>query len=109
MEIELDFFNYTDDILIDKEIRVLLESANILASSKKTDNLRKALDIATTLPIINRTKSVTMSSLLILKKLGNFPGVKLLEDKTNTKNYKGQLNGMALLKLIFQSAKILGI
>ncbi|WP_025683401.1 DEAD/DEAH box helicase [Paenibacillus maysiensis] len=98
MEIQLDFFNKTSEDLTDDEIRILLESANLLASSSKIKNQQNALNIATTLPLISPSSSVSMASLLILRKLGNYPGMKLLENRYDMSNYKRQLNGMALFE-----------
>lgn len=98
MEIQLEFFNETDEDLADEETRVLLESANVLAASDRIENKQDALNIATTLPLIKPSNSIIMASSLILRKLGNYPGIKLLEDRNQFSNYKRQLNGMALFE-----------
>ncbi|MBU9705494.1 DEAD/DEAH box helicase [Paenibacillus sp. AK121] len=105
MEIQLEFFNQTDEELSGEETRILLESANILAGSVKIKNKQKALNIATTLPLIKPSNSIVMASSLILRKLGNYPGIKLLEDRNKLSNYKRQLNGMALFEAhVFENA-----
>ncbi|MDU0205824.1 DEAD/DEAH box helicase [Paenibacillus sp. MAH-36] len=98
IEIQLDFFNKTNEELTDDDTRILLESANLLASSSKIENQRIALNIATTLPLISDSSGVSMASLLILRKLGNYPGMKLLEKRNEMNNYKTQLSGMAFFE-----------
>lgn len=98
MEIQLDFFDKTNEELTEEEMRILLESANLLASSSKIQNQQNALNIATTLPLISSSNGVSMASLLILRKLGNYPGMKLLETRYEMNNYKHQLSGMAFFE-----------
>ncbi|WP_201008727.1 DEAD/DEAH box helicase [Paenibacillus glycanilyticus] len=98
IEIQLDFFNRTSESITADDTRVLLEAGNIFASSKNNEKRRIALNIATTLPLIDSSPSVTMGSLLILRQLGNYPGIKLLQKLNEIYDYKSNLSGLTFFE-----------
>ncbi|WP_336760309.1 DEAD/DEAH box helicase [Paenibacillus sp. USHLN196] len=101
IEVHSEFFQQsipkTEEVTL-SEIKVLLEVANILASSSYVENRKKALQIATTLPLINHSKGVSLSSFLILRKLGNYPAISLLQKRKEISDYKSLLSGLSTLE-----------
>jgi len=98
VEIVNDLFSEAEEFIEDNDIRFLAEIANLLASSKSIEHMNKALYISTVLPLINNTKGVCLSSLLTLRKLGNYPAMKLLENKKGVKVYKDLLDGISIFE-----------
>lgn len=101
IEVHNEFFQQStpksEEITL-SEIKILLEVANILASSSYVENRKKALQIATTLPLINPSKGVSLSSFLILRKLGNYPAISLLQQRKGISDYKSLLGGLSSLE-----------
>lgn len=95
IEINQDLFSLTKDKLTSQEVKFLIEAGNILAASSRNESKKKALNIATTLPCINNSKGVLMSAISILRKLGNFPAINLLEEKYQMSDYKKLLSGLS--------------
>lgn len=100
IEIKKEIFGETDeeDILTQNEVKILIECANLLAYSSNVNDKKKALEIATTLPMINPAKGVSMAAFLILRKLGNYPAIFLLQKKKELLDYKTLLDGMTFLE-----------
>lgn len=78
-----------------KEIKFLAETANLLAISEEIMDKKKALEIAVSLPKIIKNKGVFLNSFIVLRKLGNYPAIKLLEEYIHIKEYKSLLNGIS--------------
>ncbi|WP_374965707.1 DEAD/DEAH box helicase [Lysinibacillus sp. RS5] len=85
----------SDDCIDLTEIKFLAETANLLAVSKGLSDKRKALEIAVALPKIIDNKGIFLNSFIILRKLGNYPGIKLLEERINIDEYKSLLSGIS--------------
>ncbi len=86
------------------ELRDLTEVSNILAASSDNSDKLIALDIAVSLPQVNNSRGIQLNSFLVLRKLGNYPAIKLLEEMTDIKGYKRLLRGIsALEEYIFES------
>jgi superfamily II DNA/RNA helicase len=86
------------------DIRILAEAANILAISEDNSDKMLALEIAVYLPQINKNKGIAISSLMALRKLGNFPAINLLQKEIEINEYKHFLGGIsALEEYVFQS------
>lgn len=101
IEVYNEFFDKTSEEpqkVTMEEIKILLESANILANSLSIDNRKKALQIATTLPLISPSKGVSLSSFFVLRKLGNYPAISLLQKKKEIRDYKKLLGGLSSLE-----------
>ncbi|WP_025029018.1 DEAD/DEAH box helicase [Caldalkalibacillus mannanilyticus] len=101
IEVRNEFFDKTDSSpqeLTPEETKTLIEVANVLASSSDVENRKKALQIVTTLPLINTSRGVGLSSFLILRKLGNYPAISLLQKKKEIPDYKLCLGGLASLE-----------
>lgn len=104
MNIEKDLFSTTTEQLTATEIKILAETGNLLAISSDENDKLVALEIAISLPRIKPSKGIFLSSFIILRKLGNFPAIKLLESETGIEGYKTLLNGMSVLEeYIFES------
>ncbi|WP_260989754.1 DEAD/DEAH box helicase [Paenibacillus xylanexedens] len=101
IEIYSEFFKNTNSdfqkLTLD-ETKILIEVANILASSSDVEDMKIALQIVTTLPLIHTSKGVELSSFLILRKLGNYPAISLLQKKKEIVDYKAYLGGLATLE-----------
>ncbi|WP_242264112.1 DEAD/DEAH box helicase [Bacillus cereus group sp. BfR-BA-01400] len=96
--VQRDLFSTVTETIDLNEIKMLAECANILAMSSTPKNKRRALEIAISLPQLSRSKGVYLSSFLALRKLGNFPAIQLLENKSGIDGYKGLLDGVTALE-----------
>ncbi|MGD6796271.1 DEAD/DEAH box helicase [Metabacillus indicus] len=102
--LQKDLISIENNDLSTNDFRVLAESANILAVSSDIEDKLIALEIAVSLPQINKNKGIYLSSFLALRKLGNYPAIKLLEKVTEIGEYKTFLSGIsALEEYIFES------
>lgn len=98
IEIQKDLLsNFTESISW-REIKILAEWGNMLASSSDIESRKKALYIASTLPYISESDSINLSCLLILRKLGNFPAMQLIEKMIGIEQYKDSLGVIALIE-----------
>ncbi|PGH96186.1 DEAD/DEAH box helicase [Bacillus thuringiensis] len=104
MEIQKDLFSHTTETITHQEIKLLIEIANILAASPEIEHKKEALHIATSLPLITEFKGVQLTSLMILRKLENFPAIHLLEEKRNISEYRNGLSGLSLFEAYFQES-----
>lgn len=71
IEVRNEFFDKTDSSpqeLTPEETKTLIEVANVLASSSDVENRKKALQIVTTLPLINTSRGVGLSFFFNIKK-----------------------------------------
>ncbi|PYE97290.1 DEAD/DEAH box helicase [Bacillus sp. 196mf] len=98
IEVQRDLFSTVTETISLTEIKILAECANILAMSSTPENKRQALEIAISLPKLNSSKGVYLSSFLALRKLGNFPAIQLLESKSGISEYKDLLDGVTALE-----------
>ncbi|WP_242276455.1 DEAD/DEAH box helicase [Bacillus cereus group sp. BfR-BA-01445] len=98
IEVQRDLFSTVTETISLTEIKILAECANILAMSSTPENKRQALEIAISLPQLNSSKGVYLSSFLALRKLGNFPAIQLLESKSGISEYKDLLDGVTALE-----------
>ncbi|HDR4554350.1 DEAD/DEAH box helicase [Bacillus cereus] len=96
--VQRDLFSTVTETIDLNEIKMLAECANILAMSSIPENKRKALEIAISLPQLSGSKGVYLSSFLALRKLGNFPAIQLLENKSGIDGYKDLLDGVTALE-----------
>lgn len=104
MVLQKEFISSVTEIITEDEIKILAEYSSVLADSYKNEDKLSALDIAITLPQITSSKGVYVSSFITLRKLGNYPAVKLLEKKSEIKEYKNLLNGISIFEeFIFES------
>ncbi|WP_028550019.1 DEAD/DEAH box helicase [Paenibacillus sp. UNC451MF] len=97
IEVKKDLFETVEDQIEEvsiEEKKILLESAHFLASSTNVENQKKALNIATTLPLISHSNGINLASLLVLRKLGNYPAISLLERRKDISDYKRLLGGL---------------
>lgn len=103
-QIQKDLFPKVIEKFSKSEVKILAEAANVLSMSPNDQDKITALEIAISLPSIHPTKGIYLCSFLVLRKLGNFPAIKLLEDETGVKEYKELLSGIsALEEYIFES------
>jgi hypothetical protein len=98
IEVERDFFNKSNEIIINDDLKKLLEAAFILSSSSHVQNRIKALNIATTIPQLYKSAGINISSFYVLRKLGNYPAIALLQAKEKITDYKLSLSGVMLLE-----------
>ncbi|PHA06727.1 DEAD/DEAH box helicase [Bacillus sp. AFS051223] len=104
IQVQRDLFSNVTEHFSKSEIKILAEAANMLAMSSDDQDKIKALEIAISLPQVMSSKGVLLCSFLTLRKLGNFPAIKLLEDITGISEYKDLLNGItAFEEYIFES------
>ncbi|MCG3797049.1 DEAD/DEAH box helicase [Bacillus toyonensis] len=104
IQVQQDLFSNVTEHFSKLEIKILAEAGNTLASSIDNQDKMNALEIAISLPQVMPSKGIFLCSFLILRKLGNFPAIKLLETTTGISEYKDLLNGMtALEEYIFES------
>lgn len=90
-------YSYSEIVSWD-EVKLLAEWANILASSSKIESKMNAFYIASSLPYITHSIGINISCIITLRKLGNFPAIKLLEGKAGLKEYKSLLGAIGSLE-----------
>ncbi|MDT0192146.1 DEAD/DEAH box helicase [Exiguobacterium sp. BG5(2022)] len=98
MQIEQDLFSSTNKFLSNEEMKTLAETASVLALSSNTADKSLALEIATSLPSVSSNKGIFISSILTLRKLGNYPAINLLETKNKISEYKELLYGISYIE-----------
>jgi replicative superfamily II helicase len=98
IEIKKDLLPLVDELISWEEIKSLAEWGNMLASSLNMESRKKALYIASTLPYISKSKSINLGCLIILRKLGNFPAIGLVEKLSGIEEYKDSLGVIASLE-----------
>lgn len=104
IEIQQDLVSTYSEIVSWDEIKLLAEWANILASSSKIDSRMNAFHIASSLPYITHSKGINISCIIALRKLGNFPAIKLIEGKAEIEEYKSFLGAIGSLEeYVFES------
>jgi len=104
IQLQQELFSNTTEQMSIKELKILAESANILATSLSSNDKKKALEIAVSIPKISDNKGLSLSSFLTLRKLGNYPAIKLLEKEKELEEYKDLLTGIsAFEEYIFES------
>ncbi|MEI2666115.1 DEAD/DEAH box helicase [Rossellomorea sp. LJF3] len=102
--LQQELFSIGVDQLTLPELRNLAEVANTLASSRNNTDKLMALDIAVSLPQVMKSKGIYLNSFLVLRKLGNYPAIKLLEEITDIQAYKKLLKGIsAFEEYLFES------
>lgn len=102
IEIKQDLLSISEDSLTSREVKFLIEAGNILASSTQIESRKKALNVATSIPSINKSNGALMGSIAILRKLGNFPAINLLERKYQISNHKQLLSGLSSFEAHFK-------
>lgn len=98
IQIKRDLFSLIDEHLSTREVKTLAETGNILAISSNPSDKLLALEIAISLPLTNPSRGIFISSFLILRKLGNYPAIRLLETKHDIFEYKKLLNGISSIE-----------